>query len=285
MSANTQADGGSDAKFDPETVESEVAIAEQLRMPHARDADKVKRVLEETNAVAIKLKSSWWGNEAFGIWQEWFFVKPDTVSDSGKALFLSKGISLNDPVGKLKRAEHRKGQGGWTPKAVRRAKRKALKAWDDDYMVGPGGGDGFDERDVFHDGSVPLSVIEAAFRTPEPKDHVVFPAEGDAFRGTASDADIRSAGTKRTQYGEKTVLKGDTYKALAKDEDNAADDVWETVKTDFHNGDWVASPEPNALIVLVQTLNDHGYSVGVKDATYRQMQKAEDAAEAFDVNL
>ena len=57
MSSDPKADGGSENSFAPSVVTTEVEIAESLRMPFARDAQKVMEILEATNAVAIKLES------------------------------------------------------------------------------------------------------------------------------------------------------------------------------------------------------------------------------------
>lgn len=283
MSANTQADGAGNA-FNPDVVESEADLAETLRMPFARDADKVMEILEATNAVALKLESSWWGNEAIDVWSEWFFVHPDGVSPSGKALFFEKGIAMSDPVGKLRRAESRaEGRNGWTSKAVRRARQKALSNWEDDYMVGPGGGKGFDERDVFTGLACPLSVIEKAVRLPEPENDLVFPAVGDSRSGKMSEGDIRITGRKQTKYGPKVVLKGDTYKALSGDGDNISDKVWDEAHPAFDGDVWTADPEGSNLRTLISALNDHGYSVAVSEELKGGLEADSDMADAFDV--
>ena len=287
MSSNPKADGGSENSFAPSVVTTEVEIAESLRMPFARDAEKVMEILEATNAVAIKLESSWWGNEAFGVWSEWFLVHPDGVSPSGKALFVDKGIALSDPVGKLRRAESRaERRNGWTQKAVRRARRKALSNWEDDYMVGPGGGDGFDDRDVFSDGSCPLSVIDRAFRLPEPADDLVFPAEGDAREGKLSEGDIRITTVAHTRYGKKAVLTGDTYDAFSSDGDNLSDEVeWEKTHLSFNGDAWTCDLNGDALLAVIRTLNDHGYSVTVSESFKSSIKDAQGLAESFGVDL
>lgn len=284
MSSNPAADGGSEYSWNPHVVESEVEVAEAVRMPHARDADKVMEVLEATGAVALKLDSSWWGNEAFGVWKEWFLVHPDGVSPSGKALFVDKGISLSDPVGHLKTAESRKGVGGWTSKAVRRARSKALKNWGDDYMVGPGGGPGFDDRDVFSDASCPLSAVETAFRLPEPADDLVFPPEGEPREGKLSEGDVRFSAVKQTKYGPKAVLSGDTYDALSSEGDNVADDVsWDVAHLGFDGDEWTCSADGPALWAVIHALNDAEYSVSAPESFAERLQEAKDVSESFGV--
>lgn len=287
MSSEPKADGGEVEGFAPSVLETEAEIAESLRMPAARNADKVMQVLEETNTVALKLESSWWGNEAFGVWSEWFFVKPDGVSPSGEALFVSKGIAMSDPVGKLRRAESRaESRNGWNSKAVSRAKRKALKNWEDDYMVGPGGGDGMDDRDTFKDGSCPLSVIDAAFRLPEPENDLVFPANGDARRGNLSNGDIYITDTKRTKYGDKAVLSGDTYNALSSQGDNISDEVeFDAAHLSFDGDDWTCDAKGPALLTVIKALNDGGYSVALPESFEGMLNDAQDAAESFDVDI
>lgn len=265
--SDAKADGGTENSFNPGVVTSEAEVAEALRMPYARDADKVLEVLEATNAVAIKLESSWWGSETFGPWQEWFLVKPDGVSPSGEALFVSEGISLSDPVGKLKRAESRaEGHNGWSSKAVRRARKKALSNWDDDYMVGPGGGSGFDDRENFTDASAPLSVIETAFRTPEPEDDLVFPAHGEPRTGKMSEGDVRVVGLTRTQYGEKAELAGDTYSALSSEGDNLSDTVWDDAHPAYNGDAWTCDSDGDSLLALIDAVNDAGYDVSVAES-------------------
>lgn len=267
---STKTHNGDGDGFNPEVMESEVDIAESLRMPWARDADKVKEILEATGAVAIKFPSSWWGNEAFGVWQEWFLVHPDGISPSGKALFVDKGTSLRDPVRRLNRAVSRSESGnGWTSKAVRRARRKALKAWEDDYMVGPGGGEGFDERDAFKDASCPLSVIEKAIRMPEPSNDLVWAAdEDDPRHGKMSEGDVRVSRIKDTQYGPKFVLEGDTYKAFADcdDCDGLKSKIpWEDAHLTFDGDDWVCDAGGPPLSKIRYVLNNHGYTVAVDE--------------------
>lgn len=254
-------------------------------------AERVFTVVDETDTVALELESSWWGNEAFGVWQEWFVVHPDSVSPSGKALFVREGISLNDPVGHLRTAEHRAESGnGWTSKAANRARRKALQNWGDDYMVGPGGGDGFDSRENFSDVSVPLSVIETAFATPADTDHLVVDAEG-THTGTMDEGDVKVVGTKDTRYGRKFRLAGDTYGAFK--EDNVDEEIT------FHNDDgpdahhtfdgdeWVC--DVDGVHLVIDALVDAGYTVAVEsDYTERVQKTLEESnsiADTFGVDL
>lgn len=284
MSSNPKTDGGSENSFSPDVVESEADLAEAMRMPHARDADKVMEVLEETNAVAIQLESSWWGNNAFGVWSEWFFVHPTGVSPSGKALFVDQGIAASDPIRHLERAEGRaEPNNGWTSGAVRRARKKALKDWEDNYGVGPGAPP--DDRDVFADTSAPLSVIETAVRAPEPQDDLVFPVEGDARKGAMSEGDIRVTRSTRTEYGPKYVLEGDTYNALSQDGDNACADVWDDAHVAYNGNVWTCDLEGSALLAVARALNEHGYSFAVDESFESEIEDSRDIASSFGVDL
>lgn len=257
----------------------------------AARAGHIYTVLDETDSVAIQLENSWWGNEAFGVWSEWFFVHVDGVSPSGKALFIREGISLNDPVRHLRRAETRSESGnGWTNKAVRRARKKAFGAWDDDYMVGPGGGDGFDSRDRFEDKSTPISVIETAIATPVDTDHLVYDAEGSR-EGALSDGDVQITGTKRTRYGDKFVLSGDTYGAFKQDEVEDEITFHSEKGRDAHHtydGDtWVCDLE--GVDLVINSLVEAGYSVSVHREQKSHIEDAMDhtgsLAESFGVDV
>lgn len=278
------------------TVESveDVASVFGLDMNDEDDATRARHiytVLEETDGVALRLDNSWWGNEAFGVWAEWFVVQTDGVSPSGKALFVREGIALEDPLRHLRRADARAQSGnGWTSKAARRARKKALRAWDDDYMVGPGGGDGFDSRDRFEDESTPISVIDTAIATPEDSDHLVFTAEG-THEGTMGEGDVQVVGTTRTRYGEKFVLAGDTYAAFK--QDGVEDDITfhsEEGQDAHHtyNGDaWVCDIDGVSLVI--DALVAAGYTVSVdreyKGRVQEATAEAESVADTFGVDV
>jgi hypothetical protein len=272
----------------------EVASVFGLDMSDDDEATRARHiytVLEESDGVAIRLDNTWWGNEAFGVWAEWFVVHPDGVSPSGKALFVRDGIALEDPIRHLRRADSRSESGnGWTSKAVRRARSKALKNWSDDYMVGPGGGDGFDSRDYFEDESTPISVIETAVATPVDADHLIFDSEGSR-EGALSDGDIQVVGTTETRYGKKFVLAGETYAAFK--EDGVEDEI------PFHNDEgpdahhtyngnaWVCDMDGVSLVI--EALVDAGYSVSVdcdySDSVQEMTAEAESVAETFGVDV
>lgn len=262
MASNAKADGGKENGFNPDVVETEADLAESLRMPAARDADKVMEILSETESVAIKLQSSWWGNEAFGIWSEWFFVKPDGVSPSGKALFVDAGVTMSDAVGKLRAYEsHMSSRGGVTSSGARKEKRKAFNWFDDSKKPGPGMLP-TDERDSFKDGSCPLSVIETAVRVPESDDNPLF-VNGELTTGPMSAGDVRVTGTKRTKYGNKFVLKGDTYNALSRDGDNVSNACWDDAKASYDGDEWTMDTGGDALRAMAEALNDAGYTFAV----------------------
>lgn len=286
MSSNAQTDGGGENSFEPTVVETEAELAETIRQPYARDADMVQAILEATDAVAIKLQSSWWGNETFGIWSEWFLIHPDNVSPSGKALFVDDGIALNDALGKL-RSYHRimnDDHTGYTSQAARRFKRKAFN-WDDNSQLPGPGTLPTDERDSFSDESAPLSVIEVAVRLPEPQDDLVFPVNGATRRGKLSEGDIRFTGFKQTRYGPKAVLKGDTYNALSQERDNACDDVWDEAHVGFDGDDWTCDVEGDAILTAIRALHDHGYSVAVAEEFEGNIEEAQDVAASFGLDL
>lgn len=288
MSSEPKADGGTEHSFSPDVVTSEAEVAESLRMPGARDAEKAMEILEKTESVAIKLQSSWWGNEAFGVWSEWFFVKPDAVS-SGGALFVDEGVSMGDAIGYFRAAENiaekrREGTTGYTSEAQRRFKRKAFHWQDDSKKPGPGMPPK-DDRESFTGGSVPLSVIDVAFRLPEPEDDLVFPAVGEPTTGKLSDGDVRVTGFKRTKYGEKAVLKGDTYDALSSQGDHVADEVWDDSRAAYDGDVWTCDPEGDALLALIRALNDAGYSVAVDESFKGRLNDAMDVAASFGVEL
>jgi len=157
-------------------------------------------------------------------------------------------------------------------------------------MVGPGGGDGFDERDYFADESTPLSVIEAAVATPVDEDNLVFDAEGTR-EGPMTEGDVRVVGTTRTRFGEKFVLAGDTYAAFK--EDGIADEIPfdRDDGADAHhtyNGDaWVCDIDGVSLVI--DAFVDEGYTVSV-DSTYADAvqdatAEAESVAETFGVDV
>lgn len=279
-----------------QSVNSVEAVASvfELDMNDEMEASRARHihtVLDETDCVALRLDNSWWGNEAFGVWAEWFFVHVDGVSPSGKALFVREGIALEDPIRHLRRADSRaESNNGWSHNAVRRARSKATKNWADDYMVGPGGGDGFDDRDVFADESTPISVIETAIATPEDADHLVFDGEGSR-EGTMGEGDVQVVGTKETRYGEKFVLAGDTYGAFK--QDDVEDDI------PFHSEDgpdahhtydgdvWVCDIDGVSLVI--DALVDAGYSVAVDRKYKGRVQdataEAENVADTFGVDV
>jgi len=249
--------------FDPAVVDGEAELAEWLRLPWANRVENVMEILEETEAVAIKLPSTWWGNEALGIWSQWFFVRPSGVSDSGKALFISEGVTMSDAVGYLHSAESaRNTRGALTSNGARKLERKAFNWRDDSKRPGPGMPP-TDERESFTDSSVPLSVIEVAVTTSSLTDHALFTAEG-VVEGGLSDGDISVTGIKRTRHGKKLVLEGDTYNALSQDGDDAlAETEWENHHTTFDGGVWVTDPAKSALKLVIEAVNEAGYSVAV----------------------
>ena len=285
MSSDAKTDGGSENSFAPSVLTEEADVAESLRMPWARDAEKVMEILRETDSVALKLQSSWWGNEAFGVWSEWFFVKPDGVSPSGKALFVDEGVAMSDAVRKLRAHESiLNDRGGLTASAARKFKRKAFHWQDDSAKPGPGMLS-TDERYSFTGGSCPLSVVDRAFRLPEPENDLVFPADGDVQRGKMSEGDVRVTGSTQTKYGLKAVLKGDTYNALSSQGDNISDDVWDEAHPSYNGDVWTCDPEGDSLHTLINALNDGGYSVSVDESFESRLEESKDIGDSFGVDL
>ena len=264
----------------------DVAEVLGLDMDDEHDAQRaahVYTVVDETDTVAIELESSWWGNEAFGVWQDWFVVRPDGTSEGG-ALFVDEGTSLSDPVRHLRRADSRAESGnGWNSKAVRRARRKALSNWEDAYGVGPGLGEGHDERDRFAGKSVPLSVIETAFATPADEDNLVIDSEGQ-HEGTMDEGDVRVVGTKDTRYGPKFRLAGDTYGAFKENE--VADKIdWDTAHHTYDGDEWVC--DVDGVGAVIEALVDASYTVSV-DSNHASrveetMNKSNTIADSFGV--
>lgn len=287
MSSQSEvADGGT---FAPETVTTTAEIAESLRNPKGRHAGKVKQILEKTNSVAIKLKSGWNGNEAFGQWSEWFFVKPNGISDGG-ALFVSEGISLNEPVKKLTSAERvRKKRGGLTEKAARKMERKAMN-WDDTSKPPGPGMPSSEERPYFKGVSTPLAWIEQAFRLPESEDDAVLTSDGERT-GKMSEGDIRVTHKKATQYGTKLALEGDTYDILSSKGENLSDDIpWNPAQCGWDGDDWSCKADNEALLAVVKTLTEAGYTVTVAEKlkgylTEPDSSTEEDVADSFGVDL
>lgn len=275
MSCETNGDSGTTG-FAPETVTTEAEVAELTR---SRDAGHIMEVLAETDAVAIKFPSTWWGNEAFGIWGEWFFVHPNGTSE--KALFVNKGVKMADPVGYLRSARRvNETRGGLNSNAARKFRRKAFNWMDDSAKPGPGMPP-TDDRDSFYGGSCPLSVIEVAFRTPPASDNIVytpgcdvdFTGEGwKAFdagdaTGPMDDGDIRVTGTTRTRYGTKVEMEGDTYGAFKSDglDDELTfhgDNPFKCAHHTYNGNCWVADAD-SFIPYVVPVLLDAGYSVAI----------------------
>lgn len=287
MSADT-ADAGTDG-FEVEVVTTEAEVAEATR---SRRANAIHAILEETDCVAIRFPNAWWGNETFGHWTEWFFVHPDGVSPSGKALFVREGIPLSDAVNYWCRAESivNDDHTGYTSKAARKFRRKAFNWFDDSARPGPGTLP-TDDRNGFTDASCPLSVIETAIRTPADEDNTVFvPADVDNWdprghdrEGAFEDADIDATEIRHTEYGEKVALHGDTYDAFkaagVADEItfHGADNRWEEAHHTFNGDCWVA--DRNAFYwTVVPALLEAGFSVAVDADVHTACLKSWNAA-------
>lgn len=233
--------------FEPTAVTDEASLAHWLGAPAGHDADKVWEVAEETAAVIVRLDSSWWGNEAFDVWQELFFVYPEGVSPSGKALFVTHGVALRDPVRKLRSAERiRNERSGLTSNAARDYERRATKWHDHSELPGPGMPPTH-ERPDFWDKTIPLSAIESAVVTPTGRD--------------ALDADVRTAGRIENQYGTKTVLSGDTYRVFS--ESGVSDDVdWDTAHLSFDGeyGRWICDHDKDSHEEILSALDAAGFT-------------------------
>lgn len=275
MSSHAAADDGGNVQdtFSPEVLdpEDDAALAEVTRMRSMERLDALKEVMQESDAVLVRLDSTWWGNEAFGVWGDYFLVKPDSVSPSGKALFVDEGVKMSEVVGKVTSAKNiLNSVGGLNSEAARRIRRKATDWFDDSKKPGPGMPP-TDERDSFRDASVPLSVIRCAVRYPESDGHLIMEDEveygANAGReGKMSEGDIKVVGTKQSQYGTKFVLSGDTYKALSSKGDNLSDEVdWGKAHLTFDGDDWVCDCGSNAISHVIKVLVENGYSVAVDE--------------------
>lgn len=249
--------------FQPETVSTEAEIAEAAR---TRDAEAVKTACEMTEAVLIRLESSWWGKEAFGQWGEFWLIQPEFVSDNG-GLKVSKGVALSDVTGYVRSARSaRETVGGLNSKAARKLERKVTDWFDTSEKPGPGMAP-VDERDSFRDEWVPVSKIQVAVRTPPSEDNLLVGPDG-AERGQMDDADIRVTDTARTKYGEKFVLEGDTYEVLSSKGEDLGDEMdWGTAHATYDGGvgEWVCDAESDALSHVIGVLTDEGYTVAVAD--------------------
>ena len=263
-------------EFDVTTVENEAEIAEIVRMPYARHAAEISEILSETGCHFIQFSNSWWGNETFGHWADSFFVVPNGISDSGKALFVRNGVVASEAIGKLSSAksinrQRREGSTGYTSEAARRFRRKAFNWNDDRKLPGPGMLP-TDDRDSFKNGSCPLSVIDVAIRAPESGDHFIF-ENGEVSKGKLSDADIVVDSISQTHYGAKFVFAGDTYNAFKKD--GVSDELdWDECHATFNGDNWVADVE--AIVTVAEALNEAGYSVGVDSRFEDHVSKAKD---------
>jgi len=278
MSSNADANDGGNVQnnFSPEVMDADddAALAEAVRRGDPDILAAVKEVMQETDAVLVRLDSTWWGNEAFGVWGEWFFVKPDSVSPSGKALFVDEGIKTSDAVGRVTSAKRiNNSRGGLNSKAARKTRRKAFNWFDNSEKPGPGTAP-TDDRDSFKGASVPLSVIQYAVRYPESADNVVVETNGATHAGKMSEGDVRVTGTKRDKYGEKFVLSGDTYDALSSKCDNLSDEMsWDNTHCTFDGDDWVCDRDSDAITEVVRVLTDNGYKVSIADdyaATFKR---------------
>lgn len=262
-------------EFTPTVMNSPAEVAEAVRMPLARDADKVFEILSETDSVLLRFDTPWWGNEAFGVWGEWFVVQPDGTSDGG-ALFVSEGIEAHDPIRKLRSHDSiLSSKGGLTSQAARRERHKAFNWTDSRRKLGPGMGP-TDERDSFEDASCPLSVIEMAIRAPEADDDLLFvPGEGET-EGRLSDADVVVTGAYHTQYGPKLAIEGDTYDVLSSGGENVADDVeWDVAHLAWTDeaGAWTC--DPSGVMAVVEAVTDAGYTVGVATEAREHVEAAQ----------
>lgn len=256
----------SETDFDPAVVETEAELAEAVRLPHARDADKLFEILQTTESTFITFESAWWGKEAFGAWGDAWLIQPDGTSDGG-ALFVDEAIDPSDPIGKLSFAERVTDpdyHGGYTSEAARRERRKAFH-WDDD-RARPGPGTlPTDERDRVTDVSCPLSVITLAVRTPESADNFLI-EDGGLRRGKLSEGDLRVDGTTHTRYGTKAVLKGDTYNALSSEGADVSGAAWDDAHPAFNGDEWTCDPDGASLLALGLALNDAGFTLALPES-------------------
>lgn len=278
--------------FTPVVAESEVDLAETLRMPLARNAAEVYEILDETDSVLITFNTSWWGNEAFGMWGDAFFVHVDGTSDGG-ALFVRDGVKANDPVRKLRAFEsHMNSKGGVTSSGARREKRKAFDWFNTKKKPGPGMPSN-DERDSFEDGSCPISVIEVAVRTPEDTDNLLFvPGEG-ATEGCLSDADVEVSEFHRTRYGPKFVFKGDTYEVFSSGGADVGDEVsWDAAHLMWDDDAEAWMCDRDAILMVAEAVMDAGFTLGVLpqvrdsvEGVLNAEEEADDVADSFGVDV
>lgn len=280
MSSKSQKSDGGAAQnnFSPEVLdpEDDAALAEAIRSADQETIDAVREVMTETDSVLVCLSSSWWGNEAFGVWGKWFFIKPDGVSPSGKALFVDEGIKTSDPIGRVKSAKRMlESRGGYTPKAARKTKAKAFDWFDDSAKPGPGTLSVDEREDSFKNESVPLSVVKYAVRFPESEDDLVVETNEATHAGKMSDGDVQVSSIKSTQYGAKFVLSGDTYEAFSSGGDNLSDEVdWDTAHLTFDGDGWVCDKDSNAISHVVRVLTQNGYKVSIAQECAADFKRA-----------
>lgn len=270
MSSNANADDGGNVQnnFSPEVLseDNDAALAESVRSADPGTLAAVKEVMQETDAVLVRLDSTWWGNEAFGVWGEWFFIKPDSVSPSGKALFVDEGIKTSDSVSRVTSAKRmNETRGGFNSKAARKTRRKAFDWFDDSAKPGPGMPPN-DDRDSFKNESVPLSVVRYAVRFPESDAHTVVETNGATHFGKMSEGDVRISGSKRDQYGSKLTLTGDTYELLSSNgEDLGSEMSWNNTHCTYDGDEWVMDRTPESVSEFVRVLTDNGYKVSIDE--------------------
>lgn len=270
MSSNADANDGGNVQnnFSPEVLDEDdnAALAEAVRKGDPDVLEAVKEVMQETDAVLVRLDSTWWGNEAFGVWGEWFLVKPDGVSPSGKALFVDEGIKSSDAVGRVTSAKRiNNSRGGLNSNAARKTRRKAFNWFDSSERPGPGTAP-TDDRDSFKGESVPLSVIQYAVRFPESDAHTVVETNGATHSGKMSEGDVSISGAKRDKYGQKLTLTGDTYDLLSSNGENLSGEMsWDDTHCTYDGDDWVLDRSTEAVREFVSVLTDNGYKVSVDE--------------------
>lgn len=229
--------------LDPTLIEDEATLAETIRMPLARDASHLWRIMEETGAVLLSLDSDWWGNEALGYWANHFLVQP--AGSSEKALHVGEGVTVGDATGYLRAAEDaRQTRGGLTSKGARKLERKAFNWFDDSEKPGPGMPP-VDHRESFKDEWVPFSTISEALVSPEGAE--------------AQDADVRVTGTTESEYGMKTVLQGDTYNVFKVENVDQGVDIRETGLT-FDGDSWVCDHDLGAHEKVEAAIEEAGFT-------------------------
>lgn len=98
---------------------------------------------------------------------------------------------------------------------------------------------------------------------PKSKTEILVTPDWTRFQGSGTrNGTVYAALTVRTEYGQKVLLWGDTYGALASSQADALDGTWDRLHPNF-SGDWWTVDEVNG--VLITNITNAGYDLWVSD--------------------